>query len=136
MAWRLLRLLTPLLCATLWFASGCSESSAAKESIETETSVPPLPFQVRAKGEYTFTWFDREGVHRTSSIDGVPQAARNQVRVDALGLDPDKRLPAQFVVVADLRASPSSGTYPARVMRRSDFDALVTAHRQSHGTED
>jgi glutaredoxin len=78
------------------------------------------------------TWIDDKGdFHVETRVADVPLMGRDSVRV----VDPnrDDGTHADRVFVADLRQARPDGTYPVRVMSRTDFEALALNRREKSG---
>jgi glutaredoxin len=78
------------------------------------------------------TWIDDKGdFHVETRVADVPLMGRDSVRV----VDPnkDEGTHADRVFVADLRQVKPDGTYPVRVMTRTDFEALALNRREKSG---
>jgi glutaredoxin len=91
------------------------------------------PFAVKADSEgLLLTWIDDKGdFHVETRVADVPMMGRDAVRV----VDPSKEdgTHADRVFVVDLRQERPDGTYPVRVMTRTDFEALAVARREKQG---
>lgn len=129
---RIHRLCIPLLASLLM--SACADRGAAAgsagevqgEGSDTDAPLVETPFVIDESAEgLLFVYFDEEGTHSVERLPDVPEAHREYVRVDSLGLAPEERLAPGFVYVADLRAPSEGGGYAARRMSREAFDGLV-----------
>lgn len=103
-------------------AGAGDEDGTASESAQAVT--PPFPVADECAG-LLLVWFDADGFHTASKRSDVPEAHRQQVRVDSLAVAPEQRLDADLVYVADLRSAP----YRVTKMPRVAFEALADAMR-------
>ena len=93
-----------------------------------EAVAPPFAVQGELDG-LLLVWFDKDGTHTAKRRSDIPEAQRAEVRVDSLGVAPDKRLDPDHVYIADLRAPAADGHYAVRKQTRVWFDARVDAQR-------
>lgn len=100
-------------------------ASAEGDPSEQPKPIKP-PFDVRDEGDgLLMVWFDAAGIHTASKRSDIPEARRDQVRIDSLRVAPDARLDADHVYVADLRTPGADGQYPVRKATRAWFDGQV-----------
>jgi glutaredoxin len=105
--------------------SDSPESPQGSTGLAAPTPVKP-PFAVQGELEgLLMVWFDGEGVHTAQKRSEIPEAHRQQVRIDALNVAPDQGLDADHVYVADVRNAGKDGGYPVQKASRSWFDAQV-----------
>jgi glutaredoxin len=103
-------------------ASQADEPNAAESAGEAVTP----PFEVRGELEgLLLVWYDAEGQHTAANRAEIPETARAHVRIDSLTVPPDKRLDADHVYVADLRAPDAKGGYAVHKRPRAWLDAHV-----------
>lgn len=93
-----------------------------------EPATPPFAVQGELDG-LLLVWFDEQGAHTAPRRSDIPEARRDAVRIDSLGVPPDRRLDPEQVYVADVRRARSDGSYPVFLRSRSWFDAQVEAAR-------
>ena len=107
--------------------AGGSERAAAAtsetEGLSGELVEPPFAVQGNAEG-LLLVWFDEDGTHTAPTRDEIPEARRDQVRVDSLRVAPDERLDPEYVYLADLTEE-GDGGYPIRKVSRRAFDDAV-----------
>jgi glutaredoxin len=96
---------------------------------------PPFAVTDDAEG-LMLVWFDERGVHTATRRADIPEAHRQHVRVSSLQVPPDKRLDAELVYIADLRAPAADGSYTVRVHPRAHFDTLADAARPAPAPSD
>ncbi len=92
----------------------------------------PVPVVTNESKGLLFTWLDEKGeFHTGDSVAEVPMVGRDQVRV----MDPehDDGAEPDRIFVVDLRAAGDGGVYPARAMKRADYDALAEGLRKKTG---
>jgi glutaredoxin len=99
---------------------------APADGAEGEPATPPFAVRGDLAG-LLIVWYDAEGLHPARTREEVPEAHRDEVRVDSLALPPDQRLDPAYVYVADLRAPRPDGTYAVRKLARDTFEARVAA---------
>ena len=116
-----------LLFASLWM--GCERHTEHEASNAAEITRPPFPMRGDLEGLF-LVWFDQEGAHTAGKRSEIPEAHRQEVRVDSLAIAPEQRLDPEFVYVADLRAPGREGQYAVRKVRREDFEAHIEAARR------
>jgi len=91
--------------------------------------------QVRAdRTDLVFSYLDPlSGTYATtSSIGGVPEAARAHVVVTDLSRTPEQRQAARYVVLADLRAPSADGTYAVSIASRHALAAAAASATATH----
>lgn len=115
-------------------ATSSEASGAARDGIGTLVK-PPFPVQGELEG-MLLVWFDEQGTHTASRRADVPEARRAVVRIDSLGVAPDKRLDPEHVYIADLSSPSKDGSYPVRENTRAWFDARVIAARPAPKPEE
>jgi glutaredoxin len=102
-----------------------AEASPGSASADAPTPVQP-PFSVQGELDgLLMVWFDGEGVHTAQKRSEIPEARREQVRIDSLNVAPDARLDADHLYIADVRTTGKDGSYPVQKATRSWFDAQV-----------
>lgn len=118
-------------------AIGCGnpvdpEQQAARQAGKAQREEPQQPEAVKPPFDVSgdadgllLVWFDAEGLHTASKRSEIPEARRDQVRVDSLKVAPDERLDSDLVYVADLRAPGKDGQYAVRKAQRTWFDSQV-----------
>jgi glutaredoxin len=99
-----------------------------------EVVTPPFAVQGELDG-LLIVWFDKDGPHTAKRRSDVPEAQRAAVRIDSLGVAPDKRLDPDHVYIADLRAPAGDGRYPVRKHTRAWFDARMDSSRPAAAAE-
>ena len=107
-------------------AGGDSTEVEATEAVDEAPTGEPVepPFQVAGEAEgLVLTYYDDEGPHTVNRRSDIPEAHREQVRVDSLDIPPEQREP-NHVYVADLRVE-VEGRYAVRRFTRDAFDALL-----------
>ena len=122
------------LCAALLaHAPACHKKAAAATSAGSgQESSAALPVVTDDTTGLLFTWLDEKGeFHTGEKVADVPMVGRDQVRVlDPVhddGSDPDR------IFIVDLRAAGADGKYPARAMKRADYEALAEGLRKKVG---
>jgi glutaredoxin len=100
-----------------------------------EAVTPPFAVQGELDG-LLIVWFDKDGSHTAKRRSDIPESQRAEVRVDSLGIAPDKRLDPDHVYVADLRAPAADGRYAVRKQTRVWFDARVDAQKPAPAAAD
>jgi glutaredoxin len=107
---------------------GSAPPGAGKgQSGDSGEAVTP-PFSVSGELEgLLVVWFDEQGAHTAGKRADIPEAHRQVVRVDSLAVAPDKRLDADHVYVADVRAPGANGRYPVRKATRAWLEAQAEA---------
>lgn len=125
--------LLPLLAACAWAPlAGCARPS--RDAPAAPAPSPPPPPQVRAdRTDLVFSYIDplTGSYASTSSVGGVPEAARAHVVVTDLSQTPEQRQAARYVVLTDLRAPSGDGTYPVSIASRHALAAAAGAQAQS-----
>ncbi len=102
-------------------------STGKGQSGDSGEAVTP-PFSVSGELEgLLVVWFDEQGTHTAGKRAEIPEARRQLVRVDSLAVAPDKRLDADHVYVADVRAPGADGRYPVRKTTRAWLEAQAEA---------
>lgn len=118
----------PVSCAPLLLAlAACSAPKPAETP--APQAPPPLP-QVRAdRTDLVYSYVDPlTGAYATtSSVGGVPEAARAHVVVTDLSQTPEQRQAARYVVLVDLRAPSADGTYAVSIASRHALTAAAGA---------
>jgi glutaredoxin len=103
--------------------------AAPGATTEPAQAVTP-PFAVRGELDgLLLVWFDADGAHTAPRRADIPEARRSAVRVDSLGVPPEKRLDPEHVYVADVRQPRADGSYPVHLRTRAWFEAQVEAAR-------
>jgi glutaredoxin len=118
--------------ALLLLSCGNPASREAGESPERAIEQVPAgraaqpPFAVTGEAEgLLLVWYDASGPHVAERRSDIPEASRAAVRVDSLAVAPEKRLDAEHVYVADLRAPTQGGSYRIEIWERTRFEAQV-----------
>jgi glutaredoxin len=101
---------------------------AASPDAKAEPATPPFAVRGELDG-LLVVWFDEQGAHTAPRRSDIPEARRRTVRVDSLGVPPERRLDPEQVYVADVRSARPDGSYPVFLHARSWFDAQVEAAR-------
>jgi glutaredoxin len=120
----MMRRLIPLI--VLVSLVGCRKpaSSAPDASVEQAAETPKIVVS-KARTDLVFTYVDdKGGFHDVMKVDEVPEASRSQVLVRDLSKSPDELKAAEYLYIADLRASDSDGHYVTSVVSRRAFDRL------------
>jgi glutaredoxin len=115
--------------AMAWVVPACNHGSGAAATADPEAAGVVLKDDSEG---LLLTWIDDKGdFHVETRVADVPIMGRDSVRV----VDPnkDEGTHADRVFVADLRQARPDGTYPVRVMTRTDFEALALNRREKTG---
>jgi glutaredoxin len=118
------------LAASSSLSFGCKHGAAGASGAADAGAAIGADVVVRDDSQgLLLTWIDDHGdFHVVESVADVPLTGRDTVRV----VDPSREGGDDFVVT-DLRNVGANGTYPVRVMKRADFEALAVARRQESG---
>jgi glutaredoxin len=120
--------------ALLALAVAGAPLGACKRSVPAAAAATDEPTTVvRPDSEnLLLTWIDDKGdFHVETKVADVPMTGKDCVRV----VDPavTEAPGGERVVVADLRQTNPSGSFPVRYMARTDFEALAVARREKSG---
>jgi hypothetical protein len=110
------------------YCVGCSPTQDQKlEASRVQNHQPPVLTKVLEDStSLLFIYQNAQGKEeRVTSVADIPQASRAQVRVVDLTLSPDQRRSRKFVQLFDLRVPAKDGTYPGRVVSRSQLEASL-----------
>jgi glutaredoxin len=131
-----LRALLLLLCCVvpLILAGACREKPDAPSGDDptgakpTTGELPPL-WVKEDTANLLLTWIDEKGdFHVVQKVSDVPEAGRGAVRVVSTTREEGT---GKLVYVADLRKKSPDGTFPVKVMPRSQWDEMGASRRKA-----
>lgn len=115
-----------LLCTVLFASFLCLWACEADDT-PSSPAAPPFEVQEGLDG-LSLTYFDQDGAHVVDTLDDIPEANRERVRVDRLDLAPDQRDP-DAVWLADLRRLTEGGRYEVERVGRDELDGIIDSMR-------
>jgi len=124
-----------LACVIAVFAFACqpADPSRADTTADAQSDTPTLPDVVEITDDTENVLFSfGHGAQRgqASSVADVPEEFRSMVRATPLTHRQNRRISTQHILVYDLRQAGADGTYPGRVITRSEFESHLASARK------